>query len=233
MDPRERLGDPLQTVHALTDALQARLWTSLPALVVALTDSGNTVTLQPAIQARVQAPDGSQSNVSLPLLIHCPVLYLSAGGFSVTVPVQAGDEGFVFFASRCLDGWWAGGGVQPALEARFHDLSDGFFYPGGRSQPRALAGVSTDSLQIRSDDGQCVIEVGPGHAISLIAPDGVTIRTTSLMIDAPSGVTISGNVAIEGGLSATGEGVFNGHSVGQHVHGSVQRGPSVTDGPQG
>ena len=51
--------------------------------------------------------------------------------------------------------------MQPPSEARNHDLSDGFALVGLRSRPRWLQNISTESLQIRSDDGATCIDVNP------------------------------------------------------------------------
>jgi hypothetical protein len=81
----------------------------------------------------------------------------------------------VVFASRCIDGWWQSGGVQPPAEFRMHDLSDGFAIPG-RARSRASSNVSTTTAQLRSDDGLAYVELDPaGHVVKIKAPGGIVL----------------------------------------------------------
>jgi hypothetical protein len=99
------------------------------------------------------------SNVTIPLLLDVPVLFPGAGGYALTYPVKAGDEGLVILASRCIDSWWTRGGVQAQAELRMHDLSDGFFLPGFRSNPRKLTGFSNSVIRMTTDDGSQYVEL--------------------------------------------------------------------------
>ena len=127
---------------------------------------------------------------------------------TITTPIKPGDECLVIFADRCIDGWWWLGGVQPPSEARNHDLSDGFALVGVRSRPRWLQGVSTESLQIRSDDGATCIDVNPGGAVQITAQQ---VRITAKRTD------------------FDGEVWANGHRIDDtHRHGGVQSGSAET-----
>lgn len=175
MDWRERLNDRQVALLAMLDGRQSFIWTSLPAIVESFNAAEMTATVQPAIQARVQNQDGTFVWDTLPLLIHCPVQFPSGGGFTLTFPVAKGDECLVVFSSRCIDGWWQASGVAPQAELRMHDLSDGCVLLGIRSLPRVLTNISATSTQLRSDDGNTLIEVRADHSIKLVAPAGVDI----------------------------------------------------------
>jgi len=80
----------------------------------------------------------------LPVIASVPVVFLSAGGFTFTVPVQAGKAdgttGALFFSQLSLDRWLAsttGAQVDPELYTRFN-LADAIFIPG--LQPFGMAG---------------------------------------------------------------------------------------------
>jgi hypothetical protein len=175
----ERLSDAEEAFRTAVTAMMAGLWVGGPGIIVDYNAALQTVSVQPAIKGRLINPAGTISFVTMPLCVDVPVFFLSGGGFSVTTPVAEGDECFIAFADRCIDSWWQNGGVQPPAEYRIHDLSDGFAFIGFRSNPRALANVSTTALQIRSDNytgpagtGEC-IEIAPGK-ISLIADEIVS-----------------------------------------------------------
>ena len=169
----ERINDEQTALRAVLRAWQLTVWTALPGILQSF--DGNTATVQPSVQGKIRSPDGTVANKSLPLLIYCPVLFPSGGGFSVTTPLTSGNEGLVVFASRCIDGWWQTGQVSPQIELRMHHLSDGFFIPGCRSKPNFLGSVSTNSLQVRSDDGECYLEIAAGHIVNVVAPGGINV----------------------------------------------------------
>jgi hypothetical protein len=108
------------------------------------------------------------------------------------------------FASRCIDAWWQSGGIQRPMEARLHDLSDGFAIPGPRSQSRLPAGaVSSTSAQLRNDAGTTYIEIDALGKIKLVS--GVSID-------------ITGDVNVTGTLTASVDVVGGGKHLATHTH---------------
>lgn len=159
MDPRERTGDLEETFRAMLDSFRASMWTAVPAIVQSVDFAKQTATLQPAIKSQQKMPDGSVKSVDLPLLTDVPMHFPTGGGASMTFPVKAGDEALVVFSSRPSDTWQQSGGVQTQIDARTHDLSDGFAMVGFRSNSKALANVSADSVQLRSDSGNTTVSL--------------------------------------------------------------------------
>jgi phage baseplate assembly protein gpV len=152
----------------------------------------------------------------LPLLVDVPVIFPRGGGFTMTFPVRAGDECLVVFSDRCIDFWWQNGGVQETVDPRMHDLSDAFAIVGPQSQAKKISGISTTSVQVRTDDGASFIELKQGGSVNI---------TTPLL-------TVNGDVQVHGAISSTGDQVANGISQTGHKHGGVQSGGSSTGGPQ-
>lgn len=203
MDRDELLNDSENAHRYALENLQTRLWTTFPAIVTAVNLTAMTLECVPAIKGTVTAPDGSTSFVTLPKLVDCPISFPSAGGFTLTLPVKVNDEVMVHIASRCIDAWWQSGGIQPPMEARMHDLSDGFAVPGLHSQPRVLTGISANNAQLRSDDGTVYLEITPGGQINL---------------KAPSGVAVTGNLTVTGTITGTTDVVAAGKSLKAHIH---------------
>jgi len=168
MDRYERFEDPEEALRKALRGFQTGVWTSLPCQVLSFDAAKNTVEVQPLIMGKYRTPQGQDQDIVMPVLADCPVLWPSGGGFTLTFPIAPGDECLVFFASRCIDAWWQSSGVQPQAEFRMHDLSDGFALVGPRSVPRAVAGVSGSSTQLRTDSGETFVEVGAGF-VNIIA----------------------------------------------------------------
>lgn len=236
--------------QALT-GLQARLWTAIPGIVQSFDPVAMTCEIQPAVQGKRREEDGSIALVNLPMLLDCPVIFPHAGDCSLTFPVRQGDECLVLFSCRAIDLWWQQGGVQPPVEVRMHDLSDGFALVGIYSQPNVIPNVSTNAVQLRSDDGQAFMEINPtSHNITISTPADVSVSCKDLsiscqkmIVNASSEFTVNApqinlNGQISGGgsgganASFTGDVIASGISLKTHVHGGVQSGGSTTSTPQ-
>lgn len=194
MDQLERLNDPEEALRVAMQGHQSRIWTALPGILQSFNATAMTCTVQPSVQGRVKQLDGSFKDVNLPVLLDCPVQFPSGGGFSLTFPLAQGNEGLVVFSSRCIDAWWASGGIQKQALPRMHDLSDGFFLPGFFSQPRVLSNISTETVQLRSIDGETFVEVATGGVINVTAP--TKINLTAPIVDVVGVLQVGGVTVI-------------------------------------
>lgn len=160
MDRAQLLNDSEEALRIAFDSFQGGVWTAMPGVIQSVDLAKMTCEVQPSIQGIVQDENGNTQNVDYPLLVDVPLVFPSCAGFLVTFPVAEGDEVLVVFASRCIDSWWQSGGTQNRpVEARMHDLSDGFALPGPRSQPNVAAGISATDLQIRNNAGTVYLAV--------------------------------------------------------------------------
>ena len=188
-DRSQLLNDAEQAMRLVLDGRQSTMWTAMPCIVDSVDLEKMTISAQPTIQGVVENEDGTTQNVNLPLLADVPIVFPSAGGFLITFPIKVGDEVLVVFAARCIDAWWQSGGIGRPMEARMHDLSDGFAIPGPRSQPNVVPNISSTAVQIRNDAGTAYIQ---------IEADGkVKIKSTEVTVDGNLKVTgtVQGNTA--------------------------------------
>lgn len=203
-------NDPEETFRIAFEGRQSNIWTSLPGIVTEVNLMKMTVSVQPSIQGVVENENGVKSYVNLPVLVDVPLHFLSGGGFTITVPVAINDEVLVVFSSRCIDSWWQSGGIGKPMEARMHDLSDGFAIPGVFSQPKVISGVSSSAVQVRNNAGTSYIEIHNDGKINIVAPSGLYVT---------------------GDIHASGEVYAGTTPLHTHVHGGVQTGGGSTGGP--
>lgn len=176
-DPRQYLNDNEEASRLMLEGNQAGLWTAMPAIVQSVNLAKMTCVVQLAIQGRFEDPAGGVNYVNIGVLHDCPIVFPSAGGFAVTMPMAAGDEVLVVFASRCIDSWWQNGGyANKPMEFRMHDLSDGFAIPGPQSQPKLYTGVNTTDLQVRNKAGTVYLSIGADGKIGF-ANATTTLKT--------------------------------------------------------
>jgi hypothetical protein len=186
IDFRERLNDREEAIRAALDAAAARLHTAMPGIVISYDPVSMTAVVQVAIMYEVRDQAGTWAPVALRPIPDVPVMMAGGGGFSATFPLAPGDEGWLVFAERCIDGWWQSGGIAVQAEHRMHDLSDPAFFPKVRSKPKALnPAPSTTAAQLRSDDGNTYVEVGVNE-ITLKAATITLQASTQIIMTAPT-----------------------------------------------
>lgn len=228
INDRSQLQNDIEEGQRLAlDGRQSTIWTAIPCIVTSINLSKMTLAAQPAIQGTVEDESGNKTAVNLPLLVDVPIVFPSGGGFTITLPIAAGDEVLVVFASRCIDAWWQSGGVQRPMEARMHDLSDGFAIPGPKSQAHLVSGISATALQIRNNAGSSYVEISADGKIKLVSSE----------VDITGNLKMTGDLTVTGKITATME--VEAMSAGTpvhlstHVHGGVTPGSGSTGGPVG
>lgn len=227
MDRNQILNDNEQALRLAFDGRLSNLWTAGPGIVQAIDFTTMTLSVQPAIQGVVENEDGTVINVNMPLLIHVPIQFPAAGGFALTLPIQVGDEVLIVWASRCIDAWWQSGGIQRPIEARLHDLSDGFALVGIKSVPNVIPSISTTGAQLRNTAGTTYVEIAADGKIKLVSPSEIDI--TAPVVSVTGDMNVSGAVAA-GSLSAP-TATIGGIPFATHRHTGVQTGGGDTGGP--
>lgn len=218
MDLRQRFFDQTEQQDAAGRALQSQMWTAVPCTIQSVDFAKQTCVVQPTLKVAVRKPDGSQEWQSLPVIPDAPLHFPGGGGVSMTFPVKAGDEAVAIISARPIDSWAQSGGEQQQSAMRMHDLSDAFVMVGFRSNPKALPGVSSDAVQLRSDDGTSSISLKPNGDIDLNTPGTVTAA-------AAGGITYTGDLTVNGDI------ILNGISLKDHKHTGVTTGSDNTGGP--
>jgi hypothetical protein len=196
LDIRQRYSDGLEALQTVHDGRQAQINTAMPATVVSFNPTALTVNVQPSIQAVQINTDGTQSHITIAELHDVPVVFPGGGGHLLTYPIQPGDDCLIIFSQRSIDHWWQLGQLHPPSDWRMHDINDGFALIGVRSLPKVPGGggnrlfrnagapVSTTTVQLRSDDGQMVIDLNP-------ASNTVTITAQKIVLNAGQSITMT------------------------------------------
>lgn len=148
-----------------------------PGIIRSFDAITQTVTVELALREKFTDEDLNVSNISIPVLEDVPIVIPRAGGFMMTLPINAGDECLVVFSDNCIDAWFSNSGVQNQIELRRHDLSDAFAIIGTWSQPNRISNYSQESMEIRNESGSNKIVVSEGeiNLVGSIKVNGVLI----------------------------------------------------------
>ena len=175
----ELMPESRQTQENHDRTMENNLRVACPGIVRSFDAAEQTVTVQIAIREKRLLIDGTEQWVDIPQLVDVPIVFPRAGGYAVTFPIKEGDECLVIFGDMCIDAWWQSGGVQNQIDCRRHDLSDGFAVFAPWSQPRVLSNYSTDSVQLRNEDGSAYVEIS-GSTVNIkggtVNIDGGTVN---------------------------------------------------------
>lgn len=138
------------------DARLRDVHTSFPARVLRYDAALKQVDVQPEVMVEVTDESGARVLERLPVIVNVPLLFPSAGDYSVTFPVASGDEGevvLIVVSEVSLDAWLTRGGeVDPQDRRRFH-LTDAVAIPGLRPFSRPRATRTNAHMTLGKDDG--------------------------------------------------------------------------------
>ena len=140
---------------AQIDETIKNLRVAMPVKVVSFNAKRQTVSCQPMIKATLS----QGGSIALPILADVPVKFPRGGGFAVTFPISAGDEGIAIINDRCIDGWYQSGEASEPLDYRMHDLSDACFLPGFSSIPNTIPALATDAIVMRTLDNSAYLKL--------------------------------------------------------------------------
>lgn len=143
----------------------------LPCKVVAHDRDTNRVDLQPLIM--LKTTDGTKMNRQI--IKNIPVFRFGGGGFFISVPIKAGDFGWIKANDRDISLMiQSGGNADVPNTKRLHSFNDGLFFPD-TLKDWVIDGKNADALVISSMDGSTCIAVDNGR---------VEVDTQDLIINA-------------------------------------------------
>lgn len=197
----ERIGKLELVLRNIELSIKAGIRVSLPAIVTSFDPEKQTISCIPAIRELVNT-NGKAEFKTLPELKDVPINIPRGGGWSITLPIEVGQECQVIFQDLCIDGWWFRGGIQNWNDIRRHDLSDAIAIFSPYSQQNVLSSYNTQGLEIRSDDGKTKI----------------TLKEDGVIMECPNGLTINGDIQVDGKIDSTGDITAGTISLQGHTH---------------
>ena len=160
----------VEGVQAVVQGERADQRTAIPATV----QSYNLATQRATVQAGVQLQLLNGTTISEPVFADVPVMWPSAGGYSIHAPLAAGDEVLVVFAERSIDEWLAAGGYnRVAGDTRRFSAQDAIAIPGLRSAPNALPANArpAGAVCVAAADGAVRMEIRTGGVVTIFASE--------------------------------------------------------------
>ena len=155
------MTDKKQLTTAQAFALQFQsnsllLRTNMPAQVVAIDLTKNSVDVQPCLMGKMV---GAVESYLLPIINDVQIQYYGAGNFWVTFEPKAGDYCVLSVSDRSIEAWKKTGGIIDPKLNRHHNMTDAFAYFGINPFPDAIPAIQTDTMHVRTKDGTTGIKI--------------------------------------------------------------------------
>lgn len=184
----------------------------LPARIVEYFAEEQTATIQICAEQIYNNSTSNQDTANRKPIEDVPVHTPSGGGWSMTMPIKAGDTCLMFFSQVGYEHWLyedkdsAGkiaGLPKPWLNRQFHE-DDGLALVGFNTLPRAIKSYSPEHSQWRNEDATQKISLNADGSIEILTPKQLDINVTG-----DANLTVSeGNltVVVDGNINATATG---------------------------
>lgn len=140
-------------------------------------------------KAKFKKPNGE--TMDFPVISGVPVVFPQSEGVTIAWPIKAGDGCLVVFSESALDYWMYGQETDTVLK---FDLSNAIAIPG-------LKAAGNPAMATACAENAVVVNAG-----------GTTLKVK------PDGVTIDGNLTVNGKIDATGDVTGSGKSLVGHTH---------------
>ena len=176
---------------------QMELWTAMPGMVQAVESDGQFVDIVPLLRLADYDEDGKLEETDAVVIPAVPVCHPQGGGFFVSVPIAVGDIMLIVFCMRSVDQFLAQAKKGELRyisvgDQRMHQTNGALALPLGPAPgPSLLQDVSSTDMVIGRDSS-----AGGSIAQLRLKADG------SIELDAPSGMTVNGDLDVTGEITA-------------------------------
>lgn len=150
----------------------------------------------------------------LDVLLDIPILQLRWGQFAIQCCPKEGDTGVLAVFVNDIQNWMVNGGPSiPNSDDHFSKINSVFipFIPNYQNCAQDYP-TDNNSLVIKSDNAKIVLTDDGTNS-------GVSIEAKTVEVKATDGLSLNGNVNVDGDISATGDVKAGSISLTEHTHG--------------
>ena len=149
---------------------RANLHTAMPGIVDSYDGETRRARIRPALRLVMTGTEIGEDGEELEraLAVNIPVLWPASGGYTMLMPLAAGDRGWMMFSERGMTEFLSTGELATPDKARFFDEADAVFMPCDFGHPDATP-ASTTGACLQTHDGSTAIIVEDG-TITLKTP---------------------------------------------------------------
>lgn len=214
------------------------IFTSYPGKIIEFDPVKQVAKVEIAREQYHNSLDSLYEEYDFPILQDVPVQFPSGGGYSLTFPVNAGDNCLLMFCDKGYSHWLYGGknkigkfssGLPKNEYFRRYNINDAVALVGYNPIPEAITSFNSTSPELRnSDRTQRVTLVSDGN-IEVVAVSNLHITAPTSTID--SNVTINGTLHVTGKITSDDDVVAGTISLKTHRTSGVLPGSGTSSVP--
>lgn len=168
------IGDPERSNNLFAEDIASKLYCALPAIIESVNFENQTLEASPVTIMKRTNDAGQVSDFKLPLLVDVPFQCYKGGGYSITVPIKAGDECLIIFTDVDFSAWFQNGGFNYAEHSFKHAYSNAMAIIGFSSEIKAISNYNPEAIEIRNIDGSEKISLSEGN---------ITLKSATITLD--------------------------------------------------
>lgn len=180
-------GDKDRNYKQYEKDILSNLYCALPAIVESVNYENQTLEAKPVTIMKSTDTEGVVSDFQMPLILDVPFQCYKGGGYSVTVPVKAGDEVLIVFTDVDFSAWFQNGGFNYAEHSFRHSYSNAIAIIGFSSEVNAIPDYNPNAVEIRNADGTEKVSLSQGN---------ITLKSATITLD--GNLTVTGTSNLQG-----------------------------------
>lgn len=180
-----------QQIEETARSVVNEVHTALPGNVISYNPAGGTATVKP--EGKYETNTGEK--LAYPTISDVPVVFpcCQSGSVGIAFPISKGDSCLIIISEVELDEWRSGAESEASL--RF-DLSNAMCIPG-------LLDGGGELAQKAASQNAVIVSTGDSEVVVSSSSVSVTAGDKKLAVS-DSGVSITGNLTVDGNVTATG-----------------------------
>jgi len=203
-----------ETIRRIIDSRMIDLHTALPGRVKSYDATKQVADIELMITRQVPTGGTEDADVveTIPVLPSVPVLFISAGSFFISVPLQENDPVLVIFCERDINHYRATGNVGDPSTPQTHGLNGAVCIPCNFGQyTNTIQDVSSTDMVLGKDSGTAnititasTIEVGGStDAAALASKVNAELTKISTTLSSLTGQAAFGTAYTKGTVDST------------------------------
>lgn len=149
------------------------------------------------------------SVIDMPVLSNVPVMFMSCGGASLTMPVKKGDSCLLIFCDIDIKSWLLGGDNLKPQTNRIHSLNDAIALTGLNPFNKAIQVENNEDVLLQYSGSK--IRLKPNGVVNIESAKELNIKTENVVINCKTAnIKASNDISIEcANASVKASGVIN------------------------
>ncbi len=169
------MDDIVSLLQKLNSSISSSVRVCMPGSI----ESYDFKTQKANVKISMKEVYANKKEVDYPVVNNVPVVFMSSGGASITLPVNVGDSCLLLFADRDMSEWLLGAVGKKPVSTRMHHLSDAIAIMGLQPFTKVDGAKNNDDLAINFAGS--TISIKKDGEIDIITTKTVNVKSIEVI----------------------------------------------------